>query len=115
MPSVALAFIVGPGGQSITPDHLGDLFKAWCREAGLPARCTLHGLRKFLGSKLASTGSDQYGVGAVLGISDPKTIAVYTRGRDIDVLDERAFARLETGDKQILANPVFGLSNGGSK
>lgn len=115
VPHDRLTFIVGPGGEQITPDHLGDLFKDWCCEAQLPDRCRLHGIRKHLGSSLASHGAGPYEVGSVLAISDPKTIATYTRGRDADVLAERAFARLETPDEQILANPVFGLSKGGSK
>lgn len=115
VPHDRLTFIVGPGGEPVTDNHLGYLFQGWCREAGLPARCTLHGIRKHLGSTLASRGAGPYEVGAVLAISDPKTIAVYTRGRDADALAERAFARLETPDEQILANPVFGLSKGRSK
>jgi hypothetical protein len=45
-------------------------------------------------SSLASKGAGQYEIGAVLGITDPGTIAVYTRGRDVDELAERGFARL---------------------
>ena len=89
-----LTFVVGADGQPITPDHLGWLFAGWCREAGLPDRCRLHGLRKSLGSRLATAGAELWEIGAVLGDSDPKSIQVYTAGRDIDALAKRAFTKL---------------------
>jgi integrase len=97
VPHDRLTFITGPAGQAITADHLGDLFQMWARAAGLPDRCRLHGLRKHLGSLLASKGAREYHVGAVLGITDPGTIAVYTRGREVDELAEAAFAHLNAG------------------
>jgi integrase len=105
-----LTFILGPGGREVTPDHLGDLFREWCREAQLPARCTLHELRKHLGSTIASRGGGQYEVGAVLAIDDPKTIAVYTRAA-LPMRSPNAPSHVsETPTIRILTNQIRGLS-----
>jgi integrase len=87
-------FVVGADGRPITPDHLGWLFAGWCREADLPDRCRLHGLRKSLGSRLATAGADIWEIGATLADEDVKSLQVYTAGRDKDALAERAFTRL---------------------
>jgi integrase len=95
VPRDRLTFIVGADGEQITPNHLGWLFQGWCREAGLPDRCRLHGLRKRLGARLADVDNDTWAIGAVLGDTDPKSIKVYTTGRDTTALARRAFSRLK--------------------
>jgi integrase len=46
-PSEHLTFLVTKSGQPYRPNDFSDQFRAWCDEAGLPRRCTFHGLRKY--------------------------------------------------------------------
>lgn len=46
-PTEHLTFLVTKSGQPYSPNDFSEQFRAWCNEAGLPQRCTFHGLRKF--------------------------------------------------------------------
>jgi integrase len=55
-PGEHLTFLVTKTGRSYAPNHLSDQFRAWCDEAGLPANCSIHGLRKAAARRLAEAG-----------------------------------------------------------
>jgi hypothetical protein len=40
-------FLVTKTGKPYSAGDFSDQFRKWCDEAGLPKRCTIHGLRKF--------------------------------------------------------------------
>ena len=46
MPRAHLTFIVTAYGRPRSKNGLGNDFAKWATEAGLPARCRLHGLKK---------------------------------------------------------------------
>jgi integrase len=41
-----LNFLISKSGRPYSPNDFSEQFRAWCDEAGLPQRCTFHGLRK---------------------------------------------------------------------
>jgi hypothetical protein len=45
-PTGHLTFLVTKTGKSYIPNDFSIQFRKWCDEAGLPERCTFHGLRK---------------------------------------------------------------------
>src|SRR5262249_11835787 len=45
-PSEHLTFLVTATGKPYGPNHFSETFREWCDAAGLPKRCTAHGLRK---------------------------------------------------------------------
>src|SRR5260221_2916859 len=55
-PAEHFTFLTTAGGRPVHPDHFTHLFKRKCREAGLPARASVHGLRKAACRRLAELG-----------------------------------------------------------
>jgi len=41
-----LSFLVAANGKPFSPAGFGNIFREWCQQAGLPDRCSAHGLRK---------------------------------------------------------------------
>ncbi|MDW3204618.1 MAG: tyrosine-type recombinase/integrase [Alphaproteobacteria bacterium] len=62
-----------------TPDSLGQVFRRWCREAGLENRSP-HGIRKAAGHLLAQAGCSQYHIMTIHGHSEARTSEIYTAG-----------------------------------
>ncbi len=62
-----------------TPDSLGQLFRRWCRDAGLEGRSS-HGIRKAAGHLLAQAGCSQYQIMSIHGHTQAQTSEVYTKG-----------------------------------
>ena len=66
-PDIAPTFILGEQGGSVCPGHVGKLFRDWCREAGLPDECVLHGLRKAICRRLVALGMTAHRIMAITG------------------------------------------------
>jgi integrase len=49
-PTKGLSFLSWGAGRPYSKESFGNLFRDWCRKAGLPAGCSMHGLRKACGS-----------------------------------------------------------------
>lgn len=67
------------GAPFSSPDALGQMFRRWCRAAGLDGRSS-HGIRKAAGHLLAQEGCSQYQIMAIHGHTQAKTSEVYTKG-----------------------------------
>ena len=80
-----------------TPDSLGQMFRRWCREAGLEGRSS-HGIRKAAGHLLAQQGCSQYQIMCIHGHTQAKTSEVYTRGVERWKLAADAMRTLESID-----------------
>ena len=52
-----LTFLVTAQGKSFSAAGFGNWFREICNEAGLPKRCTSHGLRKAAATRLADRGA----------------------------------------------------------
>lgn len=91
-------YLLNNKGQPFaTPDSLGQLFRRWCREAGLENRSS-HGIRKAAGHLLAKQGCTQYQIMAIHGHTQAKTSEVYTKGVERWQLAADAMKRLEGMD-----------------
>jgi integrase len=70
MPKTGLAYVVGDAGTPIAKKRLGALFARWSTEAGLPARCRMHGLKKSSLCRLVLAGATGPEFMAVSGHKD---------------------------------------------
>jgi integrase len=59
-PAKDLAFMTTETGTNYTPGGFGRRFQKWCIEAGLPAACTAHGLRKASAVRHALNGASAF-------------------------------------------------------
>lgn len=75
----ALHFIHTVFDKPFSAKSFGGKFKDWTTAANLPDHCTLHGLRKALGMRLAEGGATENEIAAVLGHADTSTAKIYTR------------------------------------
>jgi integrase len=66
-PDIAPTFILGERGGSLSEGRIDDLFRIWCREAGLPDKCVMHGLRKAICRRLVALGMTAHQIMAVTG------------------------------------------------
>jgi integrase/recombinase XerD len=73
-----LTYLVTEYGKPFTVKSFGNKFKRWCRAAGLPDHCTLHGVRKHTASQLAEEGATPHQIGSVTGHTSLKEIERYT-------------------------------------
>jgi integrase len=74
--------LIGSRGGSFTDQGLPDWFSAEVAKAGLPARCTPHGLRKRALTDMAERGCTVHEIMAVSGHLTMKEVERYTRMAD---------------------------------
>ncbi|MBT5799411.1 MAG: hypothetical protein HOI17_06165 [Alphaproteobacteria bacterium] len=74
------SYIVKKDGEPYaSEDSMSHGFISWCRAAGLHNR-SAHGIRKFVGEVLASSGASQYEIMAVHSHNQSQTSDIYTKG-----------------------------------
>ena len=66
-PADHLTFLTVRGGRQFHPDAFTHWFKRKCSEAGLPARASVHGLRKAACRRLAEVGCSANVIAAISG------------------------------------------------
>ncbi|MCW2227211.1 tyrosine-type recombinase/integrase [Bradyrhizobium elkanii] len=74
-----LTFLVTAQGKPFTAAGFGNYFRDCCRDAGLPDRCTSHGLRKAAATYLAELGFTDHQLMAWFGWTSISQAQVYTR------------------------------------
>jgi integrase len=77
-----LSFLVTTHSKPFTAAGFGNWFRATCNEAGLPRRCTSHGLRKAAATRLADRGATTTQLMAWFGWKTASEAERYTRGAD---------------------------------
>ncbi len=82
MPKNQMLFLPAPGGEPYVGNGLGKWFTRRCREAGLPRRCSLHGLRKARARRMAETGATTHTIAAWGGWATLSEVAHYTEAVD---------------------------------
>jgi integrase len=82
-------------GKPYTPDGLARAFKRWCREAGLPPNCSLHGLRKAALVAIAESGGSTHELAAAGGHHTLSQVENYTKTASRSKLADAAIARLK--------------------
>ena len=93
-PAEGMTFLETAFGKPFTSNGFGNRFKKWCQEAGLPERCSVHGLRKAGATRLANSGASDHDIMAVTGHTTVKQLHGYTREADRKVGAERALKKL---------------------
>jgi len=81
-------------GQPFSAKALGMRMQRWTHLAGLPAGCTLHGLRKTLGKMLAESGASTREIMAILGHDDIAHAELYTREAEQKLLATAGMEKL---------------------
>jgi integrase len=92
-PSGQLTFLTTKTGKSYAAGDFSEQFRAWCDAAGLPQRCTFHGLRKAALTQLAEAGCTAHEIAAISGHVSLKEVERYTKAADQARLARAAMER----------------------
>lgn len=87
-------FLTGARGAALSVNGFYNVFKDWCRKAGLPERCSPHGLRKAAARRLAEAGCSTHEIAAITGHRSLIEIGRYTRAVAQAKMAESALAKL---------------------
>lgn len=93
-PVGSLTFLVNEFGRPYSCQGFSNLFRMWCRQAGLKNRSP-HGLRKLAATTLANAGASSRMLMSVFGWSSLHEAERYTRAADQQQLAEQAMKLLE--------------------
>jgi integrase len=99
-PADHLTFLTMQNGRPFQPDGFTRWFKVQCRDAGLPARASVHGLRKAACRRLAEAGASANVIAAISGHRTLREVARYTAAADQAHLARQgieALTRTKTG------------------
>jgi integrase len=99
MPKVHLTYIITAHGKPRSKYGLGNDFAKWVTEAGLPARCRLHGLKKGGMRRLAEAGGTAHELMAFSGHKTLTEVQRYTTDVDRKRLADAAMAKLRDQSK----------------
>ena len=77
-PCKHLTFITTKTGRPFSGNDFSEQFRAWCDAAGLPARCSAHGLRKAAARRLAEKGATTHQIAAMTGHKTLSEVQRYT-------------------------------------
>lgn len=80
--SASMMFLVTAHGKSFTAAGFGNYFRDICNEAGLPKRCTSHGLRVAAATRAADRGATTTQLMAWFGWKTASEAERYTRSAD---------------------------------
>jgi integrase len=94
-PTTHLTFLHTQAGTPYAPKTLGGEFQKWRDAAGLPMRCTLHGLRKGGARRLAEAGCTVHEIKSVTGHRSLAEVARYTDKADAERLAGEAMNKLK--------------------
>jgi integrase len=94
MPKAHLTYIVTAYGKPRSKYGLGNDFARWATEAGLPARCRLHGLKKGGMRRLADDGNTAHELMAISGHKTLSEVQRYTSAADRKRLADSGMAKL---------------------
>jgi integrase len=100
MPKGHLTYIVTARGKPRSKYGLGNDFAKWVTEAGLPARCRLHGLKKGGMRRLAEDGATTHELMAMSGHLTLSEVQRYTDDADRLRLADRAMAKKRRGQSE---------------
>jgi integrase len=93
MPKAHLTYIVSAYGKPRSKYGLGNDFAKWATEAGLPARCRLHGLKKGGMRRLAEAGNTAHELMAISGHKTLSEVQRYTEAANQEKLAQSGMAK----------------------
>lgn len=114
VPPDRLVLITKRSGRTLSADTLGRSFRAWCAKAGLPAKCTAHGLRKAGARRLAEASATEYEIMAFLGHANPTVAAHYCAAANRGTMAAAGVAKLRSVGGNELSNLESRLDKRGS-
>ncbi len=82
MPCEHMTFLTTDFGKPFTAAGFGNWFRDRCNEAGLPKRCSAHGLRKAAARRLAEEGATTHHIASMTGHRSLSEVQRYTRSAD---------------------------------
>jgi integrase len=93
MPKTHLTYIVTVYGKPRSKFGLGNDFAKWATDAGLPARCRLHGLKKGGMRRLAEAGGTAHELMAISGHKTLTEVQRYTVDANMKLLADSVMAK----------------------
>ena len=116
MPKTHLTYIVTAYGKPRSKFGLGNDFAKWATDAGLPARCRLHGLKKGGMRRLAEAGNTAHELMAISGHKTLTEVQRYTVAANMKLLADSGMARCErTKSAETYTNIATPLHKHGKK
>jgi integrase len=100
MPKAHLTYITTAQGKPRSKYGLGNDFARWATEAGLPARCRLHGLKKGGMRRFAEDGATTHELMALSGHRTLSEVQRYTDDADRERLADQAMAKRRRGQSE---------------
>jgi integrase len=88
-----LTFLVTEFGKPFSFAGFGNWFRERCNEAGLPGKCSAHGLRKAACRRLAEAGCTAHQIRAISGHVSLREVERYTKAADQAELARQAFEK----------------------
>jgi integrase len=82
LPEKQLTFLVTEFGKPFSFAGFGNWFRDRCKEAGLPKKCSAHGLRKAACRRLAEAGCSAHQIRAISGHASLREVERYTKAAD---------------------------------
>jgi integrase len=101
MPKLHLTYITTAYGKPRSKYGLGNDFAKWATEAGLPARCRLHGLKKGGMRRLAEAGNTAHELMAISGHKTLSEVQRYTSAADKKRLADSAMAKKQGRNENV--------------
>lgn len=95
MPAGQMMFITGERGTPFTAASFGNMFRQWCKDAGLPEHSSPHGCRKAAGRRLAEAGCTAHEIMSILGHESLSEAERYTKSADQITMGDSAIAKLK--------------------
>lgn len=98
-PNNHLTFLTTATGAAFSDAGFGNLFRDWCREAGLPEHCSAHGLRKAACRRLAEAGASANVIASISGHRTLRMVEGYTRAADQARMAKKGMDMIAKGTK----------------
>lgn len=99
-PADQMTFLLTGQGRPFTANGFGNWFRDCITKAGLPERCSSHGLRKAAARRFAEAGCTTHQIAAFTGHESLKEVERYTRAADRLLLAQQAAVALGRHEKE---------------
>jgi integrase len=100
-----MTFLTTVTGRPYSAGDLGVDFRIWCNEAGLPSRCTFHGLRYAMARRLAERGATTHQIASITGHQSLREIERYTKAANQAHLAREAMKLIGGKDRTPIGKP----------
>lgn len=107
-PTGHLTLLVTKTGKSYIANDFSEQFRKWCDDAGLPPKCSFHGLRKTALTRLANAGCTAHQIAAISGHKSLKEVERYTRAADQHRLAREAMAKTAVAEPAKMRKALCG-------